>query len=198
MGWGRILPGVGIAILLGGSVFGQTRDVDGRPFAPFAPTGKASLIFFVQTDCPVSNSYAPEIQRICKVYASKGVSCALAYEDVSVTAGAVRKHMSEYAYRGIPATIDASRAMADRARATITPEAVVVDARGSIRYRGRIDNFYAALGKPRQVVTEHDLTDALDAILAGTPVPRPETEALGCYITRPLDKPRGKQQSRRQ
>jgi hypothetical protein len=28
------------------------------------------------------------------------------------------------------------------------------------------------------------LTDALDAILAGKPVPKPETEALGCFITR--------------
>ena len=75
--------------------------------------------------------------------------------------------------------------MADRARATITPAAVVVDARGDGAYRGRIDNFYASLGKPRQHVTEHDLMDALDAILAGKPVPKPETEALGCFITRP-------------
>ena len=185
MAWGRILPGAGIAILLTASVVGQTRDLDGRPLAPFAPSGKAGLLFFVQTDCPVSNSYAPEIQRICKAYAAKGVSCSLAYEDVSVTAEAVRKHMSEYAYSGVPATIDASRALADRARATTTPEAVLVDARGSIRYRGRIDNFYASLGKPRQHVTERDLIAALDAVLAGRPVPKPETEAVGCFITRP-------------
>ena len=185
MRWERALPGVGIVILLTGSVFGQTRDVDGRTISPFAPPGKAGLLLFVQTDCPVSNSYAPELQRICKDYESKGVSCTLAYEDVATTAAAVRAHMNEYAYRGIPATIDSSRALADRARATITPEAVVVDARGGVRYRGRIDNFYASLGKPRQVVTEHDLVDALDAILAGRPVPKPETEAVGCYITRP-------------
>jgi hypothetical protein len=175
----------GIVILLTGSLFGQTRDLDGRPLAPVAKGGKAGLLFFVQTDCPVSNSYAPEIQRICKVYASKGVSCALAYADVSVSADAVRRHMSDYAYVGIPATIDASRALADRVRATITPEAILFDARGSIRYRGRIDNFYASLGKPRQHVTEHNLVAALDAVLAGKPVPEPETEAVGCYITRP-------------
>jgi thiol-disulfide isomerase/thioredoxin len=196
MGWRKILPGMGIAILLTGSAFGQTRDVDGRTFAPFTPAGKASLLFFVQTDCPVSNSYAPEIQRICKVYESRGVSCALAYEDVSVTADTVRKHLGEYGYRGMPAVVDTSRAVADRARATITPEAVVVDARGSVRYRGRIDNFYASLGKPRQVVTEHDLAEALDAILTGKPVPRPETEAVGCYIARPANGARGPQPRR--
>jgi hypothetical protein len=185
MRWGRVLPGAGVVMLLAGSVSGQTRDIDGRSFAPFAPAGTANVLLFVQTDCPISNHYAPEIQRICKAYESKGVSCSLAYEDVRVDAAAVRKHMKDFAYTGVPATIDDSRALADRARATITPAALVIDARGAVRYRGRIDNFYASLGKPRQHVTEHDLTAALDAILAGKPVPKPETEALGCFITRP-------------
>ena len=197
MRWGRILSGTGVVIVLASSVSGHTRDIDGRPLAPFAPAGKANVILFVQTDCPISNSYAPEIQRVCKAYASQGISCSLVYEDVRVDAAAVRRHLSEYAYSGVPATIDSSRALADRVKATITPQAVVVDARGAIRYRGRIDNFYASLGKPRQHVTAHDLTDALDAILAGTPVPKPETEALGCFIARPLDSARGKPPQRR-
>ena len=188
MRWGRVLPGAGVVMLLAGSVSGQTRDIDGRSFTPFAPAGKLSVLLFVQTDCPISNSYAPEIQRICRAYESKGVSCSLAYEDVRVDAAAVRTHMKDFAYTGVPATIDDSRALADRARATITPAALVIDARGVVRYRGRIDNLYASLGKRRQHVTEHDLTDALDAILAGKPVPKPETEALGCFITRPKPK----------
>ena len=179
---GRVLPAAAALILVALGASGQTRDVNGRTLTPFAPAGKANVIVFVQTDCPISNSYAPEIQRICKAYAAKGVSCALAYEDVSVDAAAVHKHMKEFGYANVAATIDGSRALATRARATITPEAVVVDARGTVRYRGRIDNFYASLGKPRQVVTEHDLVDALDAILAGRPVPKPETQALGCFI----------------
>jgi hypothetical protein len=61
----------------------------------------------------------------------------------------------------------------------------VIDRTGAIRYRGRIDNFYAALGKPRQQVTERDLRNALDAVLSGRPVPKVETEALGCYIVDP-------------
>ena len=206
MRWERVLSGTSVVMLLAASVSGQTRgesrasgqtrDIDGRPLAPFAPAGKANVILFVQTDCPISNSYAPEIQRVCKAYAAKGISCSLAYEDVRVDASGVRKHLSEYAYNGVAATIDGSRALADRAKATITPQAVVVDARGAIRYRGRIDNFYSSLGKPRQHVSEHDLTDALDAILAGKPVPKPETEALGCFIARPLDSARGRQPKR--
>ena len=111
------------------------------------------------------------------------------YEDVEAPGtrldGEVRAHLREYGYRDIPAAIDRSRAIASHAKATITPQAVVVDRSGAIRYRGRIDNFYAALGVARQQVTERDLRLALDAVLAGAPVAKPETEAVGCYIVDP-------------
>ena len=146
---------------------------------------KAQVLFFVSTDCPISNSFAPEIQRICRDYAAKGVGCSLVYEDFQVDAAAVRKHLAEYGYDRIPATIDADRHVAAKAHATITPQAVVIDSADKIRYRGRINNFYAELGKPRQVVTVHDVRDALDALLAGKTVTNPETKALGCYIVPP-------------
>ena len=88
---------------------------------------KAQVLFFVSTDCPISNSFAPEIQRICRDYAAKGVGCSLVYEDFQVDAAAVHKHLAEYGYDRIPATIDADRHVAANAHATITPQAVVID-----------------------------------------------------------------------
>jgi hypothetical protein len=163
----------------------QIRGIDGQLLDLFRPMGKANVLFFVASDCPVSNSYAPEIQRLCHDYGSKGVGCSLLYEDLEVNPTSVRKHLDEYRYRGISAAIDSERRIATQAKATVTPEAVVVDDKGEIRYRGRIDNFYAALGKPRQQVTVHDLADALNAVLAGQAVQNPETHALGCYIVPP-------------
>jgi thiol-disulfide isomerase/thioredoxin len=163
----------------------QIRGIDGHLLDPFRAAGRANVLFFVASDCPISNSYAPEIQRLCREYGLKGVGCSLLYEDVELNAPSVREHLEEYGYRGIPAAIDSDRKIAGRAGATVTPEAVVVNDRGEVRYRGRIDNFYAALGKPRQQVTVHDLADALDAVLAGRAVPNPETHALGCYIVPP-------------
>jgi thiol-disulfide isomerase/thioredoxin len=148
-------------------------------------SGTVKVQFFISSDCPISNSYAPEIQRLCSEYRNKGVDCSLVYEDVGFATTSMRKHLDEYGYDGMPAVIDSNRKIANRAKATVTPEAVVIDAKGDIRYRGRIDNFYAALGKARQQVTAHDLRDALDAVLAGRPVPNPETKALGCYIVPP-------------
>jgi hypothetical protein len=167
----------------------QVRDVSGRLSEPFKPAGRANVIFFVQTDCPISNWYAPTIQRVCREYAERGVGCALMYEDIE-TAGEsiearVRAHLQDYRYEGIPAVADRTRAVASRARASVTPQAVVVDRAGAVRYRGRIDNAFADFGKPRQQVTSHDLRDALDALVAGRPIARPETEALGCFIVDP-------------
>jgi hypothetical protein len=180
----------------------EIRAIDGRVLKPFEPAGAAGVIFFVATDCPISNTYAPEIQRVCRDYASRGVSCALMYEDVDIagssrdrgTGGAagrnpldaaVRAHLREYGYGTMIAAIDRARTISTHAKASVTPQAVVVDHRGEVRYRGRIDNFYAALGKPRQQVTEHDLRDALEDVLAGRPVKRPATNALGCHIVDP-------------
>lgn len=145
----------------------------------------ARVLVFVMTDCPISNFYAPEIQKVCGEYAGKGVECSLVYEDVKPDATAVRKHLEEYGYKGVKTVLDADRKVANKNGVKVTPETVVLDSKGEIRYRGRIDDFYAALGKPRRAATTHELRDALDAVLAGKSVAVAETKALGCYIVSP-------------
>ncbi len=69
--WSSLLV-AGVALGAAGRIApAQILDIDGRPLKPFEPAGAASLIFFVATDCPVSNSYAPEIQRVCREYGSQ-------------------------------------------------------------------------------------------------------------------------------
>ena len=188
-----ILPLCFIAAVGAGSQAGDVRlrDLGGHELRPFTTGTRASVVFFVATDCPVSNAYAPEIQRVCREYGPRGVGCSLMYEDVDTSSAPqpldaqVRTHLENFKYGSIPAAIDRDRSAARQARASITPTAVVVDREGAIRYRGRVDNLYAALGKTRQQVTSHDLRDALDAVLTGQPVPHPETEAIGCFIVDP-------------
>ena len=151
----------------------------------FAGGTRAQLIIFVTSDCPISNYYAPEIQAICAAHHTKNLTCSLVYEDAGLDDKQMRAHMAEYGYRNIAAVIDRDRTIARRAGATVTPQAVLLDRQGRVRYRGRIDDRYEAFGKPRRVVTERNLRDAVDAVLSGKPVPRPETPALGCYITSP-------------
>lgn len=146
------------------------------------PAAAANVLVFVTSDCPISNGYAPEIQRICKAYAARGARCQLIYEDLDITADAVKKHLEDYRYGATAASIDADGSLARKVGATMTPEAVVIDRGGAVKYRGRIDNQYASLGHPRRVVTVHDLQDALEAVIAGKPVATPQTDPVGCYI----------------
>ena len=170
-----------VSLLAGASI----RDVNGQAVNPLEPAGRASILFFITNDCPIANSYAPEIQRICGEYAGKGMACALVYSDLSLDVAAIRKHHSEFGYPDtIPAIRDTGHKLADATGATITPEAIVVSQGGKVLYRGRIDNLYAALGKPRRQATEHDLRQALDEVLAQKPVTHPQTPAVGCYIPR--------------
>jgi hypothetical protein len=161
----------------------RIRDIEGIERQPLkVEKGHAEALFFVASDCPISNYYSHEIRRICEAYASKGLACSLVYIDPTETDAAAAKHAEEYGHGGYPKIVDRRHALVAAAGATITPEVVVIRSGGSIAYRGRIDNFYAALGRPRRAVTEHDLRDALDAVFSGQPVPKPETQAVGCYI----------------
>jgi hypothetical protein len=176
-----------VLALLAGSP--QIRAIDGTLLRPLEPAGVANVLLFVSTDCPVSNAYAPELQRLCAAYAAKGIACSLIYEDPHVTAGDVRKHLDQYRYRAVGAAIDSDGSLASQVRAAVTPQAVIVDRGGTVRYSGRIDNLYEALGRPRRVVTAHDLENALKAIVDGKAPPVSRTEAVGCYIVPPNQRP---------
>jgi hypothetical protein len=161
----------------------RVKGLDGSWFEPFRVNRTAGVLFFLSTECPISRFYAPEIQGICSLYTARGVRCSLVFEDVSVAASTIQNHLREFGYRGIPAATDKSSVIAKESGVVVTPEAVVIDSSGRIRYRGRIDDFYADLGKPRRQARSHELKDALDAILTGRRVDVPETKAVGCFIT---------------
>jgi len=78
--------------------------------------------------------------------------------------------------------VDRERELVAATGATVTPEVVVVRPDERIAYRGRIDDYYAELTKPRAQVTVHDWRDALDEVLEGKAVARPEVQAVGCAI----------------
>lgn len=64
----------------------------------------------------------------------------------------------------------------------MTPEACVLTNTDNIAYLGRINDWYAALGKKRHHVRSEDLRDALGAVLEGREVEVPRTDAIGCNI----------------
>jgi hypothetical protein len=161
-------------------------DLDGREVDPLAsrPGVRATVLLFVSSECPISNRYAPVIRQLHTSFSTKGVRFWLVYPNASESTGAIRHHIRDFGLPG-PALRDAARRLVRAARITVTPEAAVFDGRGSLVYRGRIDDRYAEVGVDRQVATRSDLEDALEATVAGRPVPTPETRAFGCFLADP-------------
>jgi hypothetical protein len=144
--------------------------------------GSWSVLMYMTADCPIANQYAPEIQRICDSYESKGVRCYLVYADPSLSKDVVRKHAQDFHGARYPAILDSDYRLVDAAGATVSSETAVFSRGGKLEYRGRIDDFNAALGVQRQQATQHDLLDALDALIAGRSVANTRTEAIGCFL----------------
>lgn len=158
-------------------------DIDGKLHEPLKATAgrKATVIIFTLPDCPIANAYAPEINRLVSDYAAKGVGFYLAHVDRDLTTADARKHAKDFGLK-CPVLLDSQHALVKALGATKTPQAFLRDASGKTVYHGRINNLFADYGTRRQTVTQHDLRNALDALLAGKPVPQPVTEAIGCHI----------------
>jgi peroxiredoxin len=136
---------------------------------------------YTRSDCPISNRYAPEVRELYEKFHSQGVIFYLIYVDARETAENIRAHLAEYQYP-CPALHDPDHTTVRLTEVSVTPEAVIFDTSGRITYRGRINDLFVDAGNSRASATTHDLADAIEATLAGRPVARPVTKAVGCYI----------------
>ena len=82
------------------------------------------VLLFVRTDCPVSNRYAPEIQRIEQRFRKQGVAFRLIYPEAGVTEESIERHRREYRYT-IPGVADPKHLYVVRAGVHVTPEAAL-------------------------------------------------------------------------
>jgi hypothetical protein len=78
--------------------------------------------------------------------------------------------------------LDAKLTLARAAGATTVPEVAVFSGSGELQYLGRIDNRMEDITRRRTVATEHELRDALDAVIAGHAPKVARTRAVGCSI----------------
>ena len=158
------------------------RDTDGIVHRQTEWTrSKAIVLFFMATDCPLSNGYVPEMNRIREAYAGRGIAFYAVQTDTTIPEKDVRKHAAEFDFK-FPVLLDPQQQLVRFAGATATPEVAVLSAAGDVLYLGRIDNRVEDFNQRRLVVTEFNLRDALDSALARKPVVIPRTTPVGCGI----------------
>ena len=155
-------------------------DLEGMSRRPLEPGEKlGSVLVFYSHDCPISKSYVPEINRLLAQYTNFAFYVVEVGSDA--TSEMAKKHAREYDLRAMM-VLDPKHQLVNAVGGEVTPEAVVVGRSGQLLYRGRIDNWYAALGKKRARATRQDLREALDSVARGKPVREKETKAIGCVI----------------
>jgi Redoxin len=159
------------------------RDPDGRLVDPFlaAENSTAIVFLFASVDCPVSNRYAPDVQRLHAAFAPKNVSFWLVYPNPSDTPDAVRAHLASYGYP-VHALLDPGHDLVKLTKVTITPEAAVFNKARTLVYHGRIDDRFVSLGVERPSATRRDLFEALTAVLNGGEPVAATAPAVGCFI----------------
>ena len=143
---------------------------------------RAVVIFFTTTDCPLSNGYVPEMNRIRVEYAPLGVAFYAVQTDTTIPDVQVQHHAREFGFT-FPVLLDPNQILVRLTGAEATPEVAVLSNAGKVLYLGRIDNRIVDFDKRRTAATESDLRNALDAVLAGKPVARQRTDVVGCAIT---------------
>jgi hypothetical protein len=166
------------------SVATAVADVDGARVAPLAvPAGRVHVLLFVTTDCPIANSYAPEIGALAAELRGTEVTPFLVHVAPDVDAASAKAHARAYGLE-LRILLDPEQRLARAVGATATPEAAVLTAAG-LQYLGRIDDRWRKLGADGQVPEHRDLRDAIAAVREGRAVAQPRTEAVGCLLPTP-------------
>jgi peroxiredoxin len=159
-------------------------DVSGRTMSWSDVAGEhGTVVMFICNHCPFVKHVADALARLGHEYLPRGMGfVAISSNDVSThPADSPEQMVHEAEQRGypFPYLYDESQEVAKAYRAACTPDFFLFDSNAELVYRGQLDASRPDSGIP---VTAADLRGAIEAVLAGTPVPATQTPSIGCNI----------------
>ncbi|MBF2099326.1 MAG: thioredoxin family protein [Gloeomargaritaceae cyanobacterium C42_A2020_066] len=144
---------------------------------------QALVVMFICRHCPFVKHVQAELARLGQDYekASVGIVAissndAQAYPDDAPAS--LRTMATELGFR-FPVLFDETQAVAQTFTAACTPDFFLFGPARTLVYRGQLDSSRPGNAEP---VTGEDLRAALDATLAGRPVPEEQRPSIGCNI----------------
>jgi peroxiredoxin len=156
---------------------GKWVSLDGFKDAP------ALLVVFMCNHCPYVKHIRSQFAELAKEYQAKGVGVVgINSNDIANYPDDAPEKMAEEIKQvgyTFPYLYDESQEVAKAYRAACTPDFYLFDGDRRLVYRGQFDASRPGSGRP---VTGADLRTALDAVLAGRPVPSNQRPSLGCNI----------------
>ena len=168
------------------------QGVDGRTYSLASfKDAKALVVVFTAVHCPTAEVYEGRLKRLVADYGGKGVAFAviqpnnaaalrldeMGYTDLGDSLADMKLRAEHRAF-AFPFLYDGETQEATaKYGPTATPHVFVFDGARKLRYQGRIDS------SPREAYAKvADARLAIDAVLAGQPVPLEKTPTVGCSI----------------
>jgi peroxiredoxin len=152
-------------------------DMNGQPISYSSLRGKATVLIFFSTRCPMSNAFNFRRNQLYLEYGER-VNFLVVDSNSNESAEEIRAYAKSVEF-DYPVYRDPGNILADRFGAQVTTDTFVIDSSGVIRYHGFIEDS----PNPARAKTK-GLRLALDAVLEARPVAMPEGHALGCSIRR--------------
>jgi peroxiredoxin len=171
-----------MSIAIGGAAPSfELMDTEGRRWSADGAGAPATVIVFTCNHCPYALAWHERIADVARDYAERGVrTLAINSNDASRyprdSLDAMRSRVRSEDWP-MPYLHDAEQTVARAYDAKTTPDVFILDARGSLRYRGAPDGDYDDPAQQAQW-----MRSALDAVLAGEEVEQPESKPVGCSI----------------
>lgn len=145
----------------------------------------ALLVMFLCNHCPYVKHLRNELAKVGREYQARGVAVVginsndvASHPEDSPAEMAKEAKATGYTF---PYLYDETQAAAKAYRAACTPDFFLFDRDRRLVYRGQFDDSRPRVERPLPV-TGKDLRAALDAVLAGQPVPANQKPSLGCNI----------------
>lgn len=141
------------------------------------------LVMFICRHCPFVQHVQGELAKLGRDYGSKGFGIvAISSNDADTypdDAPPSLKQQADQMGFTFPYLFDETQEVAKAYQAVCTPDFFVFDKSLALVYRGQLDDSRPGNDVP---VTGRDLRRALDALLAGEPIPTEQRPSLGCNI----------------
>ncbi len=143
---------------------------------------KVLVVIFTCNHCPYAKAYEDRIVTLTNHFDEEGVQVVLInsndaenYPEDSFDAMVKRHNEKNYPF---PYCHDESQEVAKAYGALCTPHCFVFNHKRLLKYKGRVDDNW----RDADAVTEHNLHDAIDALVHDKEPPAHEVNAIGCSI----------------
>lgn len=138
------------------------------------------IYFFLSPECPLCQSYTLEINNIqnhFSIYEFKFIGVYSTDYPVDTIKSFIEKY-----HLNLVLLHDVNRGVANKLKAKVTPQVIIVDDKDTIIYSGAIDNWAVSLGEKRGVITKRYLHENLNELIHYRKIKYSNNAPIGCII----------------